>query len=329
MKIADAAKHYLSLGMSIIPLVPHDKFPYASVLKETTGSKRWGQFAQRAATWGEAEDWFRQPANVGIVTGQVSRVIVLDVDDLDAAMPTLSEMGIPAGAAVARTGGGGLHIYMAHPCDGQPIPNFAKRMPGADLRGDGGYVVAPPSIHSSGTRYAWLVRLPAEIASLPCAPEWLITLARAERSESNGNTDGVTLINGFDETAPWGNEQHNAATERQAQKARPIGRAANYAARVLELEVARVYHAVPPKGKQKGSRNDALNIAAFNLGTIMDECGLSQSEIEQALLQAALGVGLKEREARATILSGLTAGAQRPRRLTRANWALTHSATAH
>jgi hypothetical protein len=60
----------------------------------------------------------------------------------------------PIGETVeASTGGGGRHLYFAHP--GEMLHNRVGLAPGVDLRGDGGYVVAPPSVHPSGTPYGW------------------------------------------------------------------------------------------------------------------------------------------------------------------------------
>ena len=52
------------------------------------------------------------------------------------------------------TGSGGAHYYLGHPCD-RRIANRVNLYSGVDVRGDGGYVVAPPSNHRSGGRYSW------------------------------------------------------------------------------------------------------------------------------------------------------------------------------
>jgi Bifunctional DNA primase/polymerase, N-terminal len=68
----------------------------------------------------------------------------------------------------SRTGGGGRHLYYAHP--GGHVGNRAGLRPGIDLRGDGGCIVLPPSIHPSGNAYAWVPgHAPGErpLAALP------------------------------------------------------------------------------------------------------------------------------------------------------------------
>lgn len=105
--------------------------------------------------------WAKWPnANVAIATGAVSGIVVVDVDPkrggLDSLEALEKQVGpIPMGAAV-YTGGDGAHSYLAHP--GGHVPNKQNLLPGLDVRGDGGYVVAPPSLHESGQRYEWRVR---------------------------------------------------------------------------------------------------------------------------------------------------------------------------
>jgi hypothetical protein len=113
--------------------------------------------------------WRRWPdANIGIATGQVSGVAVLDVDDLEALKDLEAEHG-PLPETVTATTGRGIHAYFRCPPGGlrsRVVP------PGVELRADGSYVVAPPSQHWSGRQYAWEVAPnEAELADLP---DWLL-----------------------------------------------------------------------------------------------------------------------------------------------------------
>lgn len=103
--------------------------------------------------------WARWPlANVAIATGRASGLVVIDLDvrpgkDGRASLRSIGPMPL---TATARTGSGGLHLYYAHP--GVDVPNSAGRVgPGIDVRGEGGYVLAPPSRHASGGTYSWEV----------------------------------------------------------------------------------------------------------------------------------------------------------------------------
>jgi hypothetical protein len=73
-----------------------------------------------------------------------------------------------------RTGGGGRHLYFAHP--GGLIRNKVGLAPGVDLRGDGGYVVAPPSVHSSGARYAWIEGCDPGSRAIAPLPDWVLQI---------------------------------------------------------------------------------------------------------------------------------------------------------
>jgi Bifunctional DNA primase/polymerase, N-terminal/Primase C terminal 1 (PriCT-1) len=126
---------------------------------------------------------------VGIVTGAVSSLVVVDVDPLHGGAGSLEALERAHGplpeTVRATTGGGGVHLYFAHP--GGPVPNKVGLVAGIDLRGDGGFVVAPPSVHPSGRRYVWL-RPDRPDEAVPAAmPGWLIQLVR-ERGYRPGHT---------------------------------------------------------------------------------------------------------------------------------------------
>lgn len=85
------------------------------------------------------------------------------------------------------------------------------------------------------------------------------------------------------------------------------GRVSRYAARALAEEVSDVLGAI------EGTRNDALNRAAFNLGTLIGAGHLSRNEVEEQLTAAGLQVGLEPTEVRKTLSSGLGKGIASPR----------------
>jgi len=99
--------------------------------------------------------WHRWPsANVAVATGAVSGIIVLDVDGPEGPESFESLGGTPP-TPMVHTANGGRHYYLKHP--GGRVSNFTKRLPGLDLRGDGGYVVAPPSALGNGKDYTWII----------------------------------------------------------------------------------------------------------------------------------------------------------------------------
>jgi putative DNA primase/helicase len=134
-------------------------------------------------------------ANIGIATGRGSQLVVLDVDfraDGDASLAALIDQHGPLPeTACIHTGGGGLHYYFLHP--GGAIRNSASKLgAGLDIRGDGGYVVAPPSVHVSGAKYAWaLACRPAPL------PGWM--QQRIERSDAYSRVDTAAALAGVAE----------------------------------------------------------------------------------------------------------------------------------
>lgn len=185
-----AALGYLTRGWSVVPLRPRDKRPLVD----------WEVLQDEPPTRAEVRGWFerRPDANIGIVTGAISGLVVLDVDPQhggEESVERLERRRAPLPATVeALTGGGGRHLYFRHP--GAEVGNRAGLRPGLDLRGDGGYAVAPPSLHPSGRRYAWRSgRSPSDLAPAPM-PFWLLDPheSRPGRSVADWRTlvrDGV------------------------------------------------------------------------------------------------------------------------------------------
>ena len=148
-RLPKAALAYARRGVPVFPCEPGAKRPLTrnGHWDATTDSRvieRW---------------WKRWPsANVGIPTGKKSGVVVLDVDIDDGGLESLAKLertGAPTPkTAKARTGGGGIHIFFRNLRDTQ-IRNSAGLLgPGLDVRGQGGYVVVPPSRTQSS--YKWV-----------------------------------------------------------------------------------------------------------------------------------------------------------------------------
>jgi hypothetical protein len=162
------ANSYIEHGFSVIP-VGADKKPLI----------KWEQYQNRIATPEEVERWskFKNP-NVAIVTGHLSGIVVVDVEaggSIDGYTPTV----------IAKTGGGGWHFYYKHP--GYEFKNSARKLRElTDIRGDGGYVVAPPSLHKSGKHYEWSAS--PDAVDFADIPNWIlqnIVPAKAESHEAN------------------------------------------------------------------------------------------------------------------------------------------------
>jgi len=174
--IAQAAARYRANGWSVLPLRHGDKRPLI----------RWETLQQARADAATVAQWLAHwpDANIGIVTGEISNLIVLDVDPKHGGDDSLALLERRFGAlpetVEAHTGGGGRHLYFTHP--GGFVANRVGLAQGIDLRGDGGYIVAPPSLHPSGRLYTWAPGRSPEETALAALPRWLLFAGAAPRA---------------------------------------------------------------------------------------------------------------------------------------------------
>jgi len=177
-EIAGAAGSYLARGWSVLPIRARDKRPLLP----------WERLRIDRPSATEVIDWFRQwpRANIGIVTGEISNLVVLDVDPKHGGDDSLERLqqrfGTLPQTVEARTGGGGRHLYFLHP--DVIVHNRAGLAQGIDVRGDGGYVVAPPSVHPNGTQYSWAPGHSPEDMVLAPLPRWLLRTVGARVGRS-------------------------------------------------------------------------------------------------------------------------------------------------
>lgn len=254
--LLDVALSYAQRGWAVFPCTGKRPRTEHGVKDATTD-------ADQIRTW-----WTTWPnANIGLATGQVSGLYVVDIDDLDA----LSSLTL-APTLVASTPRGGLHYYYERP-DGDGWGNTAGKLATkVDTRGDGGYVIAPGS-SIDGTRYEW--RQERDPAPLP--DELRIRLRPVERRTGDRRMPALPI-----NPTSWAN-------------------------RALLNEVDALAHAEP------GGRNDALNRCCFALGQIVAGGHLSEAIVVDAVARTALAIGLSQAEIKATIASGMRAGAEHPR----------------
>jgi hypothetical protein len=220
--------------------------------------------------------WARWPeANVGVRTGELV-VIDLDCPSAEHALTELQAQHAPLPPTRRARTGRGQHLYFH--ADGHRIGCSAGTLaPGIDVRGHGGFIVAPPSRHANGHHYTWTTQHP--VAPLP---QWLATILCAPTQRPERSPLPAVVAGGMSE------------------------RAQRYLQVAAEAELAAVQRATQ-------QRNTTLNRAAFRLGQLLGVGLGDRSQLAEALLDAALSTGLGEREARATIASGLSAGERNPR----------------
>jgi hypothetical protein len=239
----------------------------------------------RLARW-----WQRWPhANIGLVTGELADV--LDVDGPTgrrALRRWATQHDLHLDGPLVRTGGG-WHLYLAPTGAG----NRAGLLEHVDWRGRGGYVVAPPSQHPSGSRYRWLRPLTSDLPADPGPLRSLLLPVRQQRPE---------LVPRF----------------REATAGHPYGRVA------LEKELAAVAHA--PKGR----RNHTLYQAGIRLYSLVAGGVLDHAEVHAGLLAAAETARLLTEEplqTRRTLASAERTGLAHPRGIPTSDQAPRHAPT--
>ena len=114
---------------------------------------KWTEYQKRLPTKEEVHHWLtvNPSANIGIITGKISNIVVFDLDSKHAEEYAEEQGGFPETAKVKT--GKGYHLYMKRP--GFEVRGSVNKKLDIDIRADGNYVVAPPSVHGSDRMYEW------------------------------------------------------------------------------------------------------------------------------------------------------------------------------
>jgi Bifunctional DNA primase/polymerase, N-terminal len=198
-----AAIRYQAQGYSVLPLAGGGKKPHRMLPWD--GQGRDGVY-HASPHPEQVMEWWKQDktANVGVATGRVSQLVVIDLDVkagqdgprefsrfLSTQMP-----GVLLGCPWVNTPSGGRHIWLRTP-PGQLVPERPGILPGVDIKGDGGFVVAPPSMllvpapdrpgepkgGQAAVPYTWAAGCPCTVPEMPSwMMHWLAT------APSTGNT---------------------------------------------------------------------------------------------------------------------------------------------
>jgi hypothetical protein len=268
-----AALDLAARGHAVFPCAPRSKHPALP-----GGFKNGTTNPATVRRW-----WLANPEyNIGIATGIVSHVWILDVDGRDGAtcLSRIEATHGPLPDTLISIASSGCHFWFRYT---GPIPCSVGRIgPGLDVRGDGGYVLAPPSVHPGGLRYRWTNNRP-----LAVAPEWLVRLTRKPPPKP--------------------------ITSKIVMPPRPPGDSDNYGRAALDQEIATLARTLP------GARNAALNHASFRLHQLVAGGELDGAEVRAQLIAAAGANGLMSDpedgppSVHRTIASGARAGLLHPR----------------
>jgi hypothetical protein len=288
----DIALHWARLGIPVFPCRedgPDQKRPYGLPwrLQSTTDE-------QRIRQW-----WLRWPGALPGIDLAKTGLIVIDLDGAGGALDwrEISDGQAP-GPPAADTPNGGRHVYYQRPSDsygngrGDLPPKRSHE--GIDVRGHGGYVIAPGAQLPDGRTY----ELDGDLLAAPPLPDWLKTILKPDRPvRLNGQAS--------DGQASHGQAILSVPDDRLDDRKRLYGQAA------LDREAERVRDA------SHGGRNETLNKAAFACGQLVAGGCLTEGEVRSRLVLASEACGLIQsdgiRSVKATIESGLKSGAQEPR----------------
>lgn len=262
-----AAQRLVACGSNVIPLRPGEKTPavrWERFQRERLVDRDWDEVDRYLYSWWGGD----KDHGLGVVTGAVSEIVVVDVDSDEARSLVERTCGWPR-TVTTRTAKG-WHLWFRYP--GETRNGVRRGESALDVRGDGGYVVVPPSRHPSGVEYTWAVSpftfsggmwppapLPGELAAL---------LWPARPSVDDRGTAAPILTS-------------------------------KYVAVALEREVAAV------ASSPVGARNDQLNRSAFKVARFVRSGQLSAVAVAEAFVDAARRAGLSDHEAERTVESAL------------------------
>lgn len=197
MTVNELAAEYVDSGWSVLPVRPDEKRPYMT---------NWLQYTKTRAPKSMVEGWFNNltGAGVGAVTGRISNMVVLDVEK-SCPFPIEELLKKYPTQMIARSGGGGYHLFYLYPTNQTRVSNRVRIFEGADLRADGGFIVLPPTQHQSGNRYEWVKRgplgaFPLALLELQAQPKvqgdgWITEVLRGV--SEGGRNDACARLAGY------------------------------------------------------------------------------------------------------------------------------------
>lgn len=287
--LAQAALDYAARGIAVFPLVPRQKRPLVA-----NGFKEASRDPDQVRRW-----WGRNAqSNVGIATGVLAGFWVLDLDgpEAEADLAALEAVHGALPVTVEQATGKGRHLCFAWD-PARPVRNSQGKIGrGIDVRGEGGYIVAPPSIHPgdekkgipAGRVYTWSPgRSPADLAFAP-APPWLLALALPAA------------------------EQPRPASATSLPRKVEQGRASRFGEATLAT-VCRLIATAPP-GKQQGSLwGYACQVGAYVAGGEIEADYARRALIDAGLRMTPAGKPWLQKDVESHVDRGLAKGALHPK----------------
>jgi hypothetical protein len=275
MSMLDAALAYIARGVPVFPCSARSKQPCLSKKEGGKGYKDATTDETTIRAW-----WARWPnAMIGMPTGEITGVVVFDVDVKDGVngYAALLAAGLPQNTAQVATPSGGLHLYYRAPA-GTKIKSatggaLEKQFgPGLDTRGEGGFVIVPPSVSADGKTYRW--NNDFKIADRLPVPEHLLKfITKGGKQPAKGNGHSGEPLTGS-----------------------------------LTEAVKKIAEA------SSGHRHGELNKQAFLIGQLVAAGRIDEDQARAALIEAGLAAmgATRAGEIESTVADGLTAGKANP-----------------
>jgi len=289
----NAALELQKQGFSIIPCREN----------KTPAIKAWKRYQNERATEHVVQRWFdlfdlnrlaggAGFQSIGVVCGAVSGgLVVVDLDRMMAAKAFYKALPHYAGQTytVLTGSGNGVHLYFKVK-QMPPNMNVRNELGGFELRGEGQYVIAPPSPHPSGRRYIVLRNRPiAEFQNLDDVHAWFQQMREQQNQREHDQLAKAYRDFGGE---PLGSERNRA-----------------YLEKVFSEEVARAESA------PKGQRNSRLFYAGLRLANLAAGGELDWARCESALVAAGERAGLPSHEVTRTVASAWRIGSKHPKRV--------------
>lgn len=277
---------YMDVRLSLIPCRVNKRPATPSWTDDQTGKQHLGRKIDSLKAW-----FLDKHPSIGVVCGAISNnLVVIDLDGVAAMSLFYNRFPEISGKTLTiLTGSGkGCHLYFYVESMPANINVRVDGVGGFEMRGDGQYVIAPPSPHPSGGKYQAVSLSPIQrVYSLSDIRDWFESLRERESH----------------------NRQQQIASAAQPVRVETVVWKQNYLATVVSQELARVTTA------SRGNRNDSLFTAGLKLANYCAGGELSRFDIEARLLAAAHTVSLPPTEAQRTIASAFRIGWQYPKQV--------------
>lgn len=275
----NAQFHQLAdLGFSVIPIPRGSKKP----------EMPWKAYQTTKPSPSLVNAWADANLNVGVITGRISNIVVLDVDSKEA-QELVDSLGLPE-TPIVRSARGKHYYFRFPPTEIRNSTNINGIE--LDFRGEGGLVVGPGSLHPSGAIYTW-EKSPSDV-DFADLPQNLLGLLQPLNKSSSSNLATPTRDDGFVEAGVF--------------------------SAFLNMEIHNGLNFL--REKTEGNRNNSLYLAAVRIANHVAAIGIDWTEVSQQLEACGLTIGLQPCEIGPTVASAWKSGQQTPTKwiLAASNW---------